>query len=274
MRALSAGKSRMKTSLGVAVAVALSIAVSVPGNSVRQIAQAAVERHSDSCKDDSLDVAGIPVDEMQQLAQPTDEQRAALDELGNASVEAAQIVKAACRTDGSPIGRIDAVQQRVHAMLRAVQVEQPAPTKFYNMLTNEQKARLNTLTQKQQGLANGGNAIVSGDAPVAGCTNRAIPDWPTAQILRGVHRTPTQQTLLNALQEAAAKARNILGASCAIEMPVTPPARLAAIEHRLQAISAAIETVRGPLNDFYGLLSDKQKAQFNMISRTPASIHR
>ena len=40
---------------------------------------------------------------------------------------------------------------------------------------------------------------------------------------------------------------------------------------RLQTILAAIETVRGPLNDFYGSLSDKQKTQFNMIGRPRAT---
>jgi hypothetical protein len=262
-------KKSMKTFLRVAAALALSIAVLAPGASARQIMQAAAERHSDHCEDDSLDVAGIPIDEMQQLAAPTDEQRAALDELGNASVQAAQIVKAACPTDVSPtaIGRIDAVQQRAQAMLKAVQVVGPALAKFYNLLTDEQKARLNALTQKPGDPANEGGAVVTSRSSMAGCRNRALPDWPTAAILRDVHPTPVQRTLLNALLDAAVKARGILEASCSTAMPITPPARLPAIEQRLQAVLMAIGTVRGPLNDFYGSLSDKQKAQFNMIGR-------
>ncbi len=109
-----------------------------------------MEHHSDYCEDDSLDVAGIPVEVMQQLAHPTDEQTTALDELGSASVQAAQIVKTSCPTGvpPTPIGRIDAVQQRVQAMLQAVKVVGPPLAKFYNMLNDEQKARLNVLTQK------------------------------------------------------------------------------------------------------------------------------
>jgi hypothetical protein len=261
----------METFLRISAAIAVSITVSVPASSARQVTQAAVERYSNYCEEDSLDVAGIPVDEIQELAHPTDEQRAALDELGNASVQAAQIVKAACPTDVSPtaIGRIDAVQQRVQAMLKAVQVEQPALAKFYNMLTDEQKARLDALTQKLPPPANEGDAVVRGRSPMAGCGNRALPDWPTARILREVYPTPMQRTLLDALQGAVEKARGMLEASTA--MPVTPPARLSAIEQRLQAVLAAIGTVRGPLNDFYGSLSDKQKVQFNMIGRPRAS---
>jgi hypothetical protein len=253
----------MKAYLRVAAAVAMSIAVQVPGSSVHQIAQA-VERYSDHCEEDSLDVAGIPVDEMQRLAAPVGEQRAALDELGNASVQAAQIVKAACPTEVSPtaVGRIDAMQQRVQAMLKAVQVERPALAKFYDLLTDEQKARLNALTQKQSAPA---------ASSATGCRNRAIPDWPAARILRDLHPTPMQRTLLDALQAAAAKARGMLEVSCSTAMPVTPPARLSAIEQRLQAVLGALAALPGPLNEFYGSLNDKQKAQFDLIGRGRAT---
>jgi LTXXQ motif family protein len=256
----------MKTHLRVAALLALLITVPLAGTGARPVAQAAVERQSDHCEEDSLDVAGIPVDEIQQLAQPTEEQRAVLDELGNASVQAAQIVKASCPPEISStvLGRTDALQQRAQAMLKAVNMEQPVLAKFYDMLSDEQKARLNALTQKQQAPANGGNS------PVAGCRNRALLDWPTAQILRDVHPTPKQRTLLEALQGASAKARSILDASCANAMPITPPARLSAIEQRLGALLVAIGTVRGPLNEFYGSLSDQQKARFDMIGHSRA----
>ncbi len=270
----------MKTYLPIAAAVALSATVQLVspalargGLGAYDVTQVAIERHSDYCEEDSLDVAGVPVDEMQQVANPTNEQRTALDELGSASVQAAQIVKASCPTGVSPtqIGRIDAAQQRVQAMLKAVNVIGPALAKFYNVLSDEQKARLNVLTQQQQAPASEGGVLVTDGSRVAGCRSRTIPDWQTAQISHDVRPTPTQHTLLNALQDAAAKARDILEASCQIEMPVTPPARLSAIERRLQSISAAIATVRGPLNDFYESLSDQQKSRFNMIGRTRAS---
>ena len=210
----------------------------------------------------SRDVAGVPVDDIAQAVNPTDEQRVALNELGNASVQAAQIIKASCPTDVSltPIGRIDAMHQRVQAMLNAVKVVRPPLEQFYNMLSDEQKARFNALAQHQLPPANEGGATVSGGSPAAGCRNRAIPNWPTAQLQRTLHPTPAQQTALDALQDAAGKAKDILEASCPTEMPATPLARLSAIEQRLQTILAAIETVRGPLNTFYGSLSDEQKA--------------
>jgi hypothetical protein len=242
------------------------------GAPARSTTQAAIGRYSEYCGDDSRDVAGVPVDEIAQAIDPTDEQRVALNELGNASVQAAQIIKASCPTDVSltPIGRIDAMHQRVQAMLDAMKVVRPPLEKLYNMLTDEQKARFNALAQHQRPPANEGGASVSGGSPAAGCRNRAIPDWPTAQIQHTLHPTPAQQTALAALQDAAGKAKDILEASCPKEMPATPLARLSAIEQRLQTILAAIETVRGPLDTFYGSLSDEQKAQFNMIGRSAA----
>jgi hypothetical protein len=136
------------------------------------------------------------------------------------------------------------------------------------MLSDEQKARFNALGQRQ---AQAGTPDAS--SPAKTCSNRAIPDWPTAQIERSVRPTPAQQQSLSSLQTAAAKAKDILEASCPTDEPATPLARVSAIEQRLQTILAAVQTVRGPLEEFYGSLSDEQKAQFNSIGRavrTPA----
>ena len=239
---------------------------------VRSTTQAAMGRYTEYCGDDSRDVAGVPVDDIQKALDPTDAQRAALDQLGNASVQAAQIVKAACPKDVSltPIGRMDAMQQRVQSMLDAVKVVRPPLETFYNMLSDEQKARFNALgrqDQAQQARPQTAQAGTEAGSPAKNCTNRAIPDWPTAQIRTSVRPTPAQEASLDALQNAAAKAKDVLQASCPTDMPATPLARISAIEQRLQTILAAVQTVRGPLNDFYGSLSDEQKAQFNTIGR-------
>jgi hypothetical protein len=45
--------------------------------------------------------------------------------------------------------RIDAMEQRVDAMLRAINIVQPALQKFYSSLTDEQKERFNRLAPAQ-----------------------------------------------------------------------------------------------------------------------------
>jgi hypothetical protein len=243
-----------------------------PTPDVRSTTQAAMGRYTEYCGDDSRDIAGVPVDDIQKALDPNDAQRAALDELGNASVQAAQIVKAACPKDVSltPVGRMDAMQQRVQSMLDAVKVVRPPLENFYNMLSDEQKARFNALGQQNQSQQNQPRTAQAGievGSPAKNCTNRAIPDWPTAQIRTSVRPSQAQEASLDALQTAAAKAKDVLQASCPTDMPATPLARISAIEQRLQTILAAVQTVRGPLNDFYGSLSDEQKAQFNTIGR-------
>jgi hypothetical protein len=235
---------------------------------VQGTTQAAMGRYTEYCGQDSRDVAGVPVDDIQRAVTPNDAQRAALDDLGNASIQAAQIVKAACPKDVSltPVGRMEAMQQRVQSMLDAAKVMRPALEKFYNMLTDEQRSRFNALGQ--QGQSSGAPTATGPASPATNCTNRAIPDWPTALIERNVRPTPAQQANLATLQNAAAKAKDILQASCPSEMPATALARISAIEQRLQTILAAVQTVRGPLNDFFGSLNDGQKAQFNAIGRT------
>ena len=55
------------------------------------------------CGDDSRDGAGIPIDQIEQAIQPNETQRAALDDLANASIQAARTdplcMPDACRHD-------------------------------------------------------------------------------------------------------------------------------------------------------------------------------
>ncbi len=115
-------------------------------------ASTAPSQLSQMCGDDSRDIAGLPIDRIQQAVQPNDEQRAALDDLANASVKAAQDIKAACPTQVALTApnRLAAMQARIEAMIAAVGTVQPALEHFYGLLNDEQKARLNALGQDQR----------------------------------------------------------------------------------------------------------------------------
>jgi hypothetical protein len=45
----------------------------------------------------------------------------------------------------TPTGRVEAMEKRLDATLAAAKVVQPALAKFYNSLSDEQKARFNSL---------------------------------------------------------------------------------------------------------------------------------
>ena len=57
----------------------------------------------------------------------------------------------------------------------------------------------------------------------------------------------------------------MLKASCLTDNPVTPPARFTAVGKRLETMLQAVTLVRSALNDFYGSLTDEQKARFEAI---------
>jgi hypothetical protein len=209
-------------------------------------------------------VASLPIDRITAAVSPDEQQRAALDALANASVQAAQTIKAACPTDVAytPTGRLDAMERRMQAMVQAVAMIRPPLETFYGLLSDEQKARFNALGQNQR--PDNPRSPMSACGPNAA----AIPTWPQQQIEKAVRPSEGQRALLDRLKDASDRAADMLRASCPAEPPATPPARVAAMAARLDTMLQAVQFVRQALNDFYGSLTDEQKAQFNGIPPT------
>jgi hypothetical protein len=226
----------------------------------------APDRLAQLCGEDSREIAGLPIDLIQQAIEPTEAQRAALDELANASVAAAQKIKAACPTIMSLTapGRLASMQQRIEAMIAAVAIVQPALDRFYSLLNDEQKARLNALAedQRRRSLARSRDRSLAQGCDVAQVT---ALKWPTEEIDARLRPTETQRASLVALQNASTKAADMLTTSCQSDDAVTPPARLAIVGKRLDTMLQAVKLVRSALDDFYATLSDEQKAQFEAI---------
>jgi hypothetical protein len=237
------------------------------------------------CGEDSRDIAGVPIDQIRSALALNDAQRTALDDLANASAKAAQGIKAACPTQNSLTApaRLAAMQQRIEAMITAVEIVQPPLQKFYDSLDDNQKVRLNALGQDQRRSEAAKNKR---GTPAENCTAQAnVEAWPASEIAATVHPTEAQRASLTALQDATAKAADMLKTSCQPNEAITPPARLEAARKRLDVMLEAVKIVRTPLDDFYGKLSDEQKAQFEAIgqrrsassdqsSATPRHFHR
>ncbi|HEV7601690.1 MAG TPA: Spy/CpxP family protein refolding chaperone [Bradyrhizobium sp.] len=232
-------------------------------------AYAAVDPLTQMCGDDNGDIAGFPVNQIQQAIQLNDAQRAALDEVANASAKAAQTIKSACPADISLTApnRLAIMQQRIEAMISAVATLQPPLQRFYDVLNDEQKALLNALIENQRGNSNRARVATGAIAQDCGTVRPGLTEWPNAEIERRVHPNEAQRASLAALQDAAARAADMLKTSCQPDSAVTPPARLAAIGKRLDTMLEAVKTVRSALNEFYATLTDEQKAQFESIGR-------
>ena len=189
---------------------------------------------------------------------PTTEQGASLDKFANATIEAAQAIKAACPTNIVSTGRLDAMQKRIEGMAHGVDIVGPPLDRFYNTLTDEQKARLNAANEQER--------RDRGSLANCGAVSNATR-WPGEQIEKAVRPDPGQQAKLDALKSAMDKAADDLRDACPSALPATPPARLRAISMRLNAMLQTVKNVRAALDDFYNSLSDEQRMQFNMIGR-------
>jgi LTXXQ motif family protein len=141
---------------------------------------------------------------------------------------------------------------------------EPPLEKFYGLLNDEQKARLNALGEGQPKPSAANNAIAPSPQ---GCSvaQPAAMAWPAGEIEARLHPNDTQRSALQVLQDTSAKAAETLKAACQAADAMTPPARLAAIGKRLDALLDAVKSVRAALEDFYATLTDEQKAQFEAI---------
>src|SRR6201993_3422081 len=117
------------------------------------------------------------------------------------------------RTRRSAPGRLAAMQQRIEAMIVAVQTVQAPLDKFYGLLSDEQKAQINALSTTRQPPAR--TAARAGSAgPACDVPQPELTEWPSATIEQSVRPTDQQRQYLDALQGAAAQAADTLKASC------------------------------------------------------------
>jgi predicted transcriptional regulator len=212
------------------------------------------------CGDDEGEVATLPIDQIRQTVQLSDEQRTALDELANASIEAAHAIRAACPMQAAltASGRLAAMQQRVEAMISGVATIRPSLEKFYELLDDEQKGRLTALAQQR-------TQTVPKVPAAQSCTAPEAFAWPGKEIAAGLHLNDTQRSAAEWLARMSAKARNLLNFDCEPDEGLAAPDRLATVDTRLDAMLEAIKVIRPALEDFYATLNDEQKAQFETI---------
>jgi LTXXQ motif family protein len=269
---------------GPGVGIAAGPGVSIPARSANtaggRVASAggSEQRAAEVCSNGALDLTNWPIERISEVVQPTEAQRPALDELRAASQKAIDILKAGCPNDlpSTPTGRLAAMESRVKVMLQAVQIVRPPLERFYQLLSDEQKARLNAVSP-------GGKSTAEEDqrALTKLCRERApaITDLPFDRIAQATQPTLAQRPALDELKDVSAKAAEGLKANCPIYAAVTPTGRIEAMEKRLEATHGAALAVQPALTKFYDGLSDEQKARFNSLragavgtSRTPVGV--
>jgi hypothetical protein len=201
--------------------------------------------------------------------QPTEAQRPAFDKLRIALQAAAERVAAACTMDtpAGPGARLEGMWRRLRALRQAVIMVRAPLRNFYDLLNDEQKARLDTAGRERAGLRTGA-AREARSASSRACGEGArMPEWPAASIAQTIQLTEEQRPMLELLMGTSLHYAHELRASClAGPAPLTPMARLEAVDERLTAIVYAVTVLRGTLNRFYVSLTEEQRARFDAIS--------
>jgi LTXXQ motif family protein len=107
------------------------------------------EANAERCGAPKSSLTQLPIERIEAVLHPTGAQKDALDRLSAATAKAVQTLQSACPDEVpvTPVGRLQAMENRLSAMLQAANQVQPALDEFYASLSSEQKARFNTLQQ-------------------------------------------------------------------------------------------------------------------------------
>jgi ABC-type transporter MlaC component len=219
------------------------------------------------CTQSPAGLTDFPIERITETVQPNDQQKALLDKLKDATAKAVEILQSACPTDlpSTPPGRMQALEQRLEAMVTAVDTVRVPLQEFYNSLTDEQKARFNAV-ERDPDVGNQRVAKEEQSELTKTCSaGSGITDVPIQRIAQVVRPTGAQRDALNELKDAVAQASEALKANCPTFTALTPVGRVELMEQRLKTLLQAVRTVRPALDKFYASLSDEQKERFNTM---------
>ncbi len=242
----------------------------VQNYALKSDAAAAPANIAQTCGGLAPGVTQLPIARIRRTIRATDAQIELLDQVHAASNQAGAILQASCPASVplTPVGRLDAVAQRLQAMIRAVDVMRGPLTTFYGSLDDAQKHKLEAVAGHAR---NEGAKVDVNQAPAqdlaALCQKQAqgFTLLPARRIDDIVKPTTDQKAAYDALKTASAAAATDLDASCPPTAPQTMQGRLDAVAARLRALENAAKTVKPALEKFYASLSDDQKARFNVI---------
>ena len=216
-------------------------------------------------------VTDLPMQRIERSIHPTGTQVTGLEHLKAASSQANDILKASCPSQIplTPLGRLDAVQKRLAAMIQAVQVVRGPLYEFYNSLTDEQRRNFDALGAAK--LQNGAKAPASvpaaqacGSLRPAGGEFSQLPVERIEETIRLARRRRGGST---------AQVRRIQGRKRSSDIMPKPDAgngRGSARRCRHAAPIAlllAVKTLHPALDEFYASLDDEQKAHFNTMGQ-------
>jgi hypothetical protein len=230
-----------------------------------------------ACDAQAAELQKMQLDAVLEAVQPSDAQRAALEQVRTAATGAANALTANCPKDAPAklTDRLDAIRASLDAIKAALGQLRPALVSAYATLDDEQKARLVVLSISKPSSpqpASAATAVGPGAddqaQPVAlDCAQwpAMLKSWPVHRIEAELSLSDEQHAALYTLMAAQYRAAASLAASCHDENPLTPVARLDAELGRVDALHQCVDALAPALAGLVNALNDEQKAQLNAM---------
>lgn len=221
---------------------------------------------ADVCGGNAAASADRVIARIEQALAPDKLKDETLAPLRSALAEAGERIKAACRTamPATPPDRLDAMTERVWAMRDATLTMRLPLETFYASLSAEQKARLDGSDWALTGVAVDATDGRAGGEPRA-CAQPAAGEWPARTIERVLRPTNEQRASLEALRMRLLGMGQVIMSACPAAGSAGPLGRLAATMDRLDVMLFALMSLGPAVQEFYGSLSDKQKANLHKV---------
>ena len=225
---------------------------------------------SDQCNDAASAGDKWPASRIEQLLQLSDAQHATLEKVQLAANDAVKTIKSNCHQLGdlSPPDRLRALVQALW-IVRDGGIAMRAPVKnFYESLTSAQKNSF-AFQQPQNAPPPDDKTQGGENKQYQACAAQNIggAERLVKEIEMKVRPDKTQAASLGNLHKVSSDMAKLLIASCAQPIPADPLARLDSASDQITAMNYAASNVQIALDDFYGRLSQQQKARFEATGR-------
>jgi len=225
---------------------------------------------ADQCNDASSADDKWPASRIEQLLQLSDAQHATLGKVQLAANDAVKTIRSNCRQLGdlSPPDRLRALVQALW-VVRDGDMAVRAPLKdFYESLSGAQKNSF-ALQQPQNAPPPDDKAQGAENKQYQACApqNLGSAERLVKEIEMKVKPDKTQAASLENLHKVSSDMAKLLIASCVQPIPADPPGRLDSASDQITAMNYAASNVQIALDDFYGRLSQTQKARLEATGR-------
>ena len=196
------------------------------------------------CSTQASELADRLIARTGEIIVPTPTQKSALDALASALGEAIDRGRAAvCAGTGDPLKRM---VDGLWTMWDATLLMRAPLEKFYDSLTQAQKAKLMGNTSAGQALARA-------------CADQHAADWPDERLARTLGVDQQRRLTLEALRERSSELIKFLATSCPQETMPTPMDRLGAAGDRMNALLYVVMSLSPALNELYGPIKNEPK---------------